>query len=322
MYDLIGDIHGHATPLKALLKAMDYSERDGVWQHPERQVIFLGDFVDRGPEQVEVFRIARAMVEQGQALAVMGNHEFNAVVWATPHGETPGEFLRPHSSKNFNQHAEFLSQVNEGSALHKEIIAWFKTLPLYLDLEGLRVVHACWHPASLQALKAHTDEFNRIVEDSWRELARKGSAGYAALEIVLKGLEIPLPDGIEFADKDGHRRTEIRTKWWNPSATSYRDLAIVPADILERIPHEPTPADIQSGYAGDKPVFIGHYWMSTEPAPLTDTVACLDYSIAAKPPKDGDDRRKLCAYRWNGETTLSAENFVSVNRSGDLVGSL
>jgi hypothetical protein len=52
MYDLIGDIHGHATELKALLAKMDYQEGDGVWQHPERKVIFLGDFVDGGPEQV------------------------------------------------------------------------------------------------------------------------------------------------------------------------------------------------------------------------------------------------------------------------------
>jgi len=63
MYDLIGDIHGYAAELKALLVKMDYREKDGVWQHPERKVIFLGDFVDRGPEQVETVDIARSMVE-------------------------------------------------------------------------------------------------------------------------------------------------------------------------------------------------------------------------------------------------------------------
>src|SRR5690606_30581259 len=99
MYDLIGDIHGHATELKKLLTKMDYRPLDGVWQHPQRKVIFLGDFVDRGPEQVEVVSIARAMVEQGHALAVMGNHEFNAVAWATPDPEQPGAFLRPHTDK-------------------------------------------------------------------------------------------------------------------------------------------------------------------------------------------------------------------------------
>ncbi|MDP2243507.1 metallophosphoesterase [Pseudomonas sp.] len=319
MYDLIGDIHGHAAPLKALLKAMDYFEQDGVWQHLERTVIFLGDFVDRGPEQLEVIRIARSMVEHGHAQAVMGNHEFNAVAWATPNAEIEGEYLRIHSDKNHNQHVEFLTQVNADSELHEEIIAWFKTLPLYLDLEGLRVVHACWQPASLQELKHHTDDKNCILPEAWAELTRKGSAGFEALEIVLKGLEIPLPEGVDFADKDGHRRQHIRTKWWDSKAVTYRDIAMVPLEIIELIPHEPISDGLLSSYANDKPVFLGHYWLNTDPAPLNEYIACLDYSIAAKPPKNGIDNRKLCAYRWSGEQLLCTENFISVNHQGDIV---
>ena len=58
---------------------MDYEQRDGCWRHPDRQVIFLGDFIDRGPKIPEVLEIVRPMVEQGAALAVMGNHELNAI---------------------------------------------------------------------------------------------------------------------------------------------------------------------------------------------------------------------------------------------------
>ena len=105
MYDIIGDIHGYASVLKRLLVKLDYVEDAGVWRHPQRKVIFLGDFIDRGPEQVEVVEIARRMVEAGHALAVMGNHEFNAVAWATADEARPGEFLRAHSSKNRHQHA-------------------------------------------------------------------------------------------------------------------------------------------------------------------------------------------------------------------------
>lgn len=49
MYDLIGDIHGHASELVKLLAALGYSKHKGVYKHPERQAIFLGDFIDRGP---------------------------------------------------------------------------------------------------------------------------------------------------------------------------------------------------------------------------------------------------------------------------------
>lgn len=310
MYDLIGDIHGYATPLKHLLTRLGYTELDGVWQHPKRQVIFLGDFVDRGPEQVETVRLARAMVEAGQALAVIGNHEFNAVAWATEDPETPGVFLRTHNEKNRNQHQAFLDQVGEGSKQHLDMIDWFRTLPLYLELEGLRVIHACWHPPTLQVL-SYTDAQQRILEAAWPELCRKDTAAYDALETAVKGLEVPLPAGAEFFDKDGNRRRHIRTRWWELECLTYRDLAMVPADQIEAIPHDPVPEDILPGYAGDKPLFVGHYWLTGEPKPLNRYIACLDYSIAAGHSRNASEG-KLCAYRWDGERELMGDHFVWV----------
>ncbi len=83
-YDIIGDIHGHADHLAGLLRLMDYAEIGGVWRHHERMAIFVGDFIDRGPRQLESVRTVRRMVEAGSALAVMGNHEFNAIAWWEP----------------------------------------------------------------------------------------------------------------------------------------------------------------------------------------------------------------------------------------------
>jgi protein phosphatase len=76
-FDIIGDVHGCATELEALLALLGY-ERDAgeVWRHPAgRKVVFLGDLVDRGPRVPDVLRIAMAMVEAGTALAVPGNHD-------------------------------------------------------------------------------------------------------------------------------------------------------------------------------------------------------------------------------------------------------
>lgn len=87
MYDLIGDIHGHAAELEALLVKLGYQLDGPCYRHESRRVIFFGDFVDRGPQQRRVLEIVRPMVEAGSALAVMGNHEFNAIAFFTADGE-------------------------------------------------------------------------------------------------------------------------------------------------------------------------------------------------------------------------------------------
>jgi hypothetical protein len=156
-FDTIGDVHGHAEALVALQSKMGYEQRKGTWRHSERTVIFLGDFVDLGPQQADTVMIARRMVEAGAALAVMGNHELDAIAWYLPDPTIPGEYLRPHFSekwgaKNRHRHAAFLAEVKGKPQLHQEIVEWFLSLPLWLDLEDVRVVHACWHLRLMQYL--------------------------------------------------------------------------------------------------------------------------------------------------------------------------
>jgi len=184
-YDIVGDIHGHAGALQRLLRALGYKEPDGLFRHSERRVIFVGDFVDRGPEQIAVLQMAKRMCDAGLALAVMGNHEFNALVWAEADGN--GNFLRPHTEKNAHQHKEFLRQIGEGSATHAQALEWFRNLPVWIDLPGLRVIHACWSVGAQQALSVCLDAANRFARGGLHEASRRGSRAYKAAEVLLKG---------------------------------------------------------------------------------------------------------------------------------------
>ena len=82
-FDIIGDVHGCARELCALLAALGWTVRRsqagdflGVDAHPDgRRGIFVGDLVDRGPDTPEVLRIAMSMTAHGQAFCVRGNHE-------------------------------------------------------------------------------------------------------------------------------------------------------------------------------------------------------------------------------------------------------
>ncbi len=83
-YDLIGDIHGCAHTLDHLLERLGYRAQGGVWRHARRQALFLGDIIDRGPRIREALHRVHDMVAAGEALCIMGNHEFNALGWSTP----------------------------------------------------------------------------------------------------------------------------------------------------------------------------------------------------------------------------------------------
>jgi hypothetical protein len=303
-FDVIGDVHGQFDKLVRLLSYMGYRETGGAWRHPDRSVVFVGDLIDRGPKQFATVDLVRRMVEAGSARCVMGNHEFNAIAWATADPNHLGEFLRPHGRPgNLQQHQAFLSEF-EGTSEYGEVIAWFQTLSLWLDLGGIRVVHACWHQASIDLLQKAMGSGQRLTDKMVELGSRKGDPIYKAIETVCKGPEVDLPPGISFQDKEGKVRTEVRVRWWQKDLSTYRKAAIGPPADMQVIPDVPMPAEwVGHPYSG-VPVLFGHYWFTGKPEVISPRFACLDYSAA----RDGP----LVAYRWDGEAELSSEKLASV----------
>ncbi len=302
-YDLIGDIHGCSETLERLLIKLGYRrDAGGVYRHPDRTAIFLGDFIDRGPCQREVISIVRPMIDGGSGKSVMGNHEFNAIAYATPDDEADG-YLRAHTEKNKKQHKVFLDAYADDPDSYTAVIEWFKTLPLWLDLGDLRVIHACWDREFIRRLGIPV-----LTGDLLRASCDKGRWEFRAIETLLKGKEISLPDGRLFHDKDGNARHDIRIRWWDRSATTYALAFFGPESARTHIPEDEIEGDHLIEYSHEEPpVFLGHYWMEGDPEPLAPNIACMDYSVA----KSGG---KLAAYRWAGERELSPEKFVSVER--------
>ena len=302
-YDIIGDIHGEADALTRLLTKLGYAHDGSSWGHSMRKVIFLGDFIDRGPSQKRTLEIVMPMVQEGNALAVMGNHEFNALAFHTSDGR--GGWLRPHSQKNIRQHQAFLDEYQDPSDL-KRALEFFWSLPLWIELGGLRVIHACWGSKALQKLIDEHD--GKSLTPKLLEMASdRGNPEYEAIETLLKGKELPLPDGhVGFKDKDGTRRFEVRVAWWDSDATTYREAFVGPESARADIPSDPILGRHLVAYKdSDRPVFLGHYWLTGDPSPLARNVVCTDYSVA----REGG---KLVAYQWSGEQTLVARNFTSV----------
>jgi serine/threonine protein phosphatase 1 len=70
---VVGDIHGRADLLRRVHEAI---ETDWAAGRAERRLeIYLGDYVDRGPDSAGVIAMLRARMERGAVMALSGNHE-------------------------------------------------------------------------------------------------------------------------------------------------------------------------------------------------------------------------------------------------------
>ena len=98
------------------------------------------------------------------------------------------------------------------------------------------------------------DEAGRFTEEGILESYRHGSDAHAAVDILLKGPEQRLPEGIHFFDKDGHKREEVRLRWWDQDATTFRKAALGLEGRESELPDSKLPRDYR--YFEGKPVFF------------------------------------------------------------------
>jgi hypothetical protein len=305
-FDLIGDIHGHAEELKLLLDKLGYERKDGVYRHSEgRRVLFVGDYIDRGPQIPEVLEIVKAMVTAGQAIALMGNHEFNAIQFNLK--KEGGGYRRAHTIKNFKQHHQTLLQFEKSQEAYDESITWFKSLPLYYEDENFRAIHACWDSQLIKQIQPFLNEDRSLKEEHWPEAGKKGSLLYELIDDLLKGKEAALPEGKHFHDKDGAVREKIRVAWWNNPADlkSLEEYSVIKGlDGLDQVPLTSEMKSTAYYDPKDKPVFFGHYWLTGTVQLSTSNACCLDYSVA----RGGE----LVAYRYEGEKELREESLIWV----------
>ena len=210
-YDLIGDVHGCAITLERLLQKLGYSKLQGVYQHPKRRIIFLGDIVDRGPHIREALLLVHSMVQAGSAHMVLGNHEHNALTYCTQFKNpltNSFEYLRPHTTANSVLIAETLEQFARYPDDWKEMLRWFRTLPLFMEVgseqanNAFRVVHACWdHPVIAQHKAVFGD--GHFDEDFLHQSALNHTQAANTIQLLTRGVVFPLPDGLKVVTQEG-----------------------------------------------------------------------------------------------------------------------
>ncbi|MCP9339318.1 metallophosphoesterase [Stutzerimonas xanthomarina] len=308
-YDLIGDVHGCAHTLAHLLDQLGYRRHGDVWRHPRRQVIFLGDIIDRGPRIREALHLVHAMVEAEQAHCIMGNHEFNALGWYIPAPPESGKtFVREHTPRYGKLLEQTFEQFEHYPDEWRAFRDWFMELPLFLESERFRVVHACWDSGVIDQLRKRLNRA-RVDHEFLRDAAFADGFAAKALDRLLRGTDMPLPQGLTLTSAEGFKRSFFRTKFWEEDPQTYGDVVFQPDGLPEHAARMPLSQSQKSRlflYGPDEPLlFVGHYWRSGTPAPIRSNLACLDYSAVMY--------GKLVAYRLDEETRLDPAKFVWVD---------
>lgn len=142
---VVGDIHGCIDEFKELMRLVSFKPSVD-------RLVLLGDLIDRGPDSVGVVRMAREL----RAESVLGNHED----WYLRFRRRELEVRNGTRAKNEMRSTPAKLQI--AASLDEDDWVYFKRMPLWIDLEGIKAVHAGFEPCfSIQDQRA--DKVVRLV---------------------------------------------------------------------------------------------------------------------------------------------------------------
>jgi serine/threonine protein phosphatase 1 len=134
-YYIIGDIHGQLKKLKklVLLIRKDLSDEDIL--------IFLGDYIDRGPSSYEVIEYLLKLSSEIKTIFLKGNHEDMFLRFVTV-GDNNENFIRNGGEYTIRSYRKNLDDF----ILPESHIVFFNSLKLYYEGEDFIAVHAGLNP--------------------------------------------------------------------------------------------------------------------------------------------------------------------------------
>lgn len=253
--DIVGDVHGEFNALMQLLRHLGY---DGSGRHRDgRRLVFVGDLVDRGPDSPAVLELVMELVRAGHAQCVLGNHELNLLRNDDKDGNS--WYTNPDKKPEYPARRATPS-------LKRRARAFLTSLPLALERNDLRVIHANWNRKALAAIRRpEVSELSalKIYRKAQRELKDHWES-----QKYKRRLAIEL-DGHLLKDR-GHKPPFMPLL-----AKKTTDEQMMNAvAVLTSGEEEPANAPFWAGgkwrmvrrvpwwdhYHNKKPVIIGHYW--------------------------------------------------------------
>ncbi len=244
-----------------------------------RRLVFVGDLTDRGPDSPSVVELVKALIEMERAQCVLGNHELN-IILGLKKFDNGWFFGEKFNDKTTGQ--PVIQHLLTEQEARDEIVSFFATLPLVLQREDVRVVHACWQPEMVEMASEASDvlklyeqhRFNinlglaiRSDLQNWQKEQRHQNLN--PVKVLTSGLEVKVDQPFEAS---GKIRYLDRYPWWQ----DYQDETFC---------------------------FFGHYSQPFGQPRGPQKAICVDYGVARRwVPKDPGDsspnKWRLAALRF------------------------
>lgn len=258
--DVIGDVHGEWDALRHLLTHLGY---DASGRHPQgRTMVFVGDLCDRGPDSPKVIANVAEWVATGRAHVAIGNHEINLLANDAKDGS--GWFFDSREESDQDRYAPYsrVSNADQCQAIRN----FLTSLPVGLERDDLRVIHAAWQPPQIASMrKLPLGDIARLWLQYEDKTTREAEAGDLAARIAQEKLDWPhsLEDGTRTPPYlTAHADKELTKAMNNPikvliTGVEHRCLVPFYAGHKWRFVERATWWD---HYQESTPVIVGHYW--------------------------------------------------------------
>lgn len=164
-YFAFGDIHGRLDLLEGLMKRVrQYIASNNVTDY---EFVFLGDYVDRGPDSKGVIEYLMALEETDPTKCLKGNHE-DMFLNARVDGEQLGFFITNGGFKTLESYSGDSVHANlldEFKMIPVEHYRWLANLPTWYETDTHYFVHAGVNPS--RGLDMQTDNNRLWIRDFW-----------------------------------------------------------------------------------------------------------------------------------------------------------
>jgi hypothetical protein len=257
--DIVGDIHGEYDALINLLGYLGYDENGHHSQG--RTLVFVGDFCDRGPNSPGVLALVQRLVIAGRAVAILGNHEINLLREDAKDGS--GWFFDSRSAKDATKYAPYQrpTAVQRG-----QIVEFLSSLPIGLERNDLRVIHAAWQDAEIEvarslplgSVREHYDRWEQeaLIQARQNELEQRMTAELERWEQGLDHAHIEPPFMHALAEFETSKQMLNPLKVLTSGVERKGRKAFFSSGkwrFVDRV-------QWWESYQDDIPVVIGHYW--------------------------------------------------------------